>query len=281
MATAPWVFLLSVTVPITAKTTFFVFFTYSCSLYSIYRTHSSWLVLEITVFTNGQSIGPDRRLTQLSKRRWVFYCDKSLEWRFVPPVSYCKFQLLEYITCTQSTVITQIRHGVQDHYSRMPMPSSLMFTLQSHTEFPVPAHEGSPLVSWGAKIGTMYTPQILYIWLCLLHCLLIYSIWYILCYCIHNSISYWNVLYLTCYSLYVSVCRRCTALLKLRTLISVHIIRYRKTKLSMERKFPPSSEFSGVFPEVSGDFPENSEGFPSSFHKYLGRVWGAYVLHTG
>jgi hypothetical protein len=31
-----------------------------------------------------------------------------------------------------------------------------MFTLQSHTEFPVPAHEGSPLVSRGAKIGTMY-----------------------------------------------------------------------------------------------------------------------------
>ena len=116
----------------------------------------------------------------------------------------------------------------------------------------------------------------------ILHCLLIYSIWYILCYCIHNSISYWNVLYLHCYSLYVSVCRRCTAaLLKLRTLISVHIIRYRKTKLSMERKmFPlcgPSKyicisvvfrhlqnfpEVFRKFSEISGGFSEISRGFP-------------------
>jgi hypothetical protein len=75
---------------------------------------------------------------------------------------------------------------------------------------------------------------------------------------------------------------RADTLLKLRTLISVHIIGCRKTKLSMERKMFPVCgprkyicisvvfrhlrnfpEVFRRFPEVSGGFSEISGGFPN------------------
>jgi hypothetical protein len=79
------------------------------------------------------------------------------------------------------------------------------------------------------------------------------------------------------------------ALLKLPTLISVHIIGCRKTKLSMERKMFPVCgphkyscisvdfrhlrNFPGVFrrfPDISGGFSEISGGFPNEKIKEQG-----------
>jgi hypothetical protein len=34
--------------------------------------------------------------------------------------------------CTQTTVITQITHGIEGHYSRVPMPSLWVFLSQPH-----------------------------------------------------------------------------------------------------------------------------------------------------